>query len=249
MASGSITKSAVAELLCGGYGVAVGFIGIPCAYALSPGIGHHGYGRIAKHASGICVEHLPAFVIAVTALTGETCKRIDHVADHARIDKRLERKLRPEDVPATEDGAFCKACVGRMDFVVAANVAAVAVGIGARINHCVIERSVEHGAVVSRSPLDTDSREGFVPAVGGATVCLVETETGNLSLEIAACSFNIDKRKTNLHIHLLALFCGKLGEKAYMPATHGYRIAHDAGCCHTLKIAPAHHIVALTRPV
>ena len=132
-----------------------------------------------------------------------------------------------------------------MYFIIAAYVAAVAVGIGARINHCVIECGVEHRTVVSRSALDTDARESLVPAVGGTSACLVETETGNLGIEIAARSFHIDERQAHLDIYLLALFSGELGEKTYVSAAHGDGIAHDTGGSHTLEIGPAHHVVAL----
>ena len=132
-----------------------------------------------------------------------------------------------------------------MHLEVAAIVAPVDIGYHARIYHGVIERCVEHGALVVISSFYLHFTQSPVPKVGGLAHHFVESLVLDFGFVVLTRSFDIDIRNSHFHLHCFALSGSKLGVEAEILACYLTHTGHHRRRCHKLHIWHRIHFVAL----
>ena len=186
--------------------------------AEAPQIDHERRNRIAGHDVGLEIGIAPAR--QPTALLVDRQQGTADVTRHVRAGQCQPLVLRAVGIPQREVLVVGPA-VGTVDAIVIATVAAVGVVAGHRLEQRVVDRAVEHRAVVGVAALHTHPAQLLTPRLLGQRTHAVETEQRSTLHAICA---QIDARAFGIHVrdcadrrHRLAL-----GQVEGQPAPFGF---------------------------
>ena len=168
-----------------------------CEVTRRNGIRKHRDGMIAAHAPVLVAHVAPDGKHVVYALVAMGDHRPHHVGVALREEEIEERVLGTVGIPQREDRIVGKA-LGVVDVMVHTAVRAVDVHIYRWVDHRMVERRVEHRALILRA-LDLKSAHIVVPRLARRRRNLVEAASRSLRTQIRHSALRTYGRERNLH--------------------------------------------------
>ena len=161
--------------------------------------------------------------------------RARHVGIALGLEEGKQRMLGAISIPEGEDGVMVEA-LSRVDIAVEAAILSVHVHVDAGIDHRVIERGVEHAALVGRT-FATKGREGLVPNAACLIAELFKRLAVRFGPQIAQGSLRADGRKG----HTKGQSMG--GIVCKVEVGHGVAACHLGKVVLEVKLAPESAVV------
>ena len=165
--------------------------------------------RVRDHRHRVVPDHRVGFVgrklphRQASALLILPHHRLHEIRGARAIDERQERVERAKRVPQREHRVVREA-LRAMDREISPAILPIHVHVDVGRQHRMIERRVEHDALITRAAVDANAAELALPRVAGRPAHGIEVPRRQLGTQVPARAFDADRRNADFHEHLPA---------------------------------------------